>query len=422
MRDLGPNLVGKKVTLCGWVHRKRIHGGVLFIILRDETGTVQLSAHEDLVGERVFREADRATLESSITVDGIVKIDKRAPGGIEVAISNLRIVNLAEPWPIQRTAGRTFLLDHRHLHLRGLKPQAVMFVRDAVCRASRQYLEREGFTEVHPPLFIGVAVEGGATLFPIDYFGREVYLTQSGQLYLEAAINSLGKVYTLNPSFRAEKSRTRRHLTEFWEIECEVPFATHDDIMKVEEELLAHICTYASERCRNRLALLGRDLKIPETPFARITYDEGLEIAQKGGVEVEWGEEFGSEAERVISKRFTEPFFITGFPTKSRSFYHKPNPRDPKITLSSDLMAPDGYGELSSGGQRISDFDLLVRRIREQGLPLESYKWYLDLRRYGIPPHAGFGLGIERTVRWICGLPHIRDACLFPRTPDRVYP
>ncbi|HID91336.1 TPA: hypothetical protein EYP44_05190 [Candidatus Bathyarchaeota archaeon] len=267
-----------------------------------------------------------------------------------------------------------------------------------------------------------MAVEGGATLFPIDYFGRRVYLTQSGQLYLEAAINSLGKVYTINPSFRAEKSRTRRHLTEFWEIECEVPFATHDHIMKVEEGLLTYICSYVKRHCEGELRLLGREPRVPKPPFEKITYDEALEISRRAGVDVEWGEELGAEAERAVSKHFDEPFFIVGFPTKSRSFYHQPDPGNPSITLSSDLMAPGGYGELSSGGQRISDYDLLVKRIREQSLPLESYKWYLDLRRYGIPPHAGFGLGIERTVRWICGLSHIREACLFPRTPDRIYP
>ncbi|MFQ6085658.1 MAG: asparagine--tRNA ligase [Candidatus Bathyarchaeia archaeon] len=420
--DVDSRMIGKKVILRGWVHRKRFHGGVLFIDLRDPTGTVQLTIHRDQVDEMVYREAERTTLESSITIEGVVRADRRAPGGVEVSVNDLKIVNLARPWPIQRTSGKIFLLDHRHLHLRSPKVRAVMLIRSAVIRAMREHLEGEGFIEVQPPILISVAVEGGATLFPIEYFGRGVYLTQSGQLYLEAAITSLGKVYGLNPSFRAEKSRTSRHLTEFWEVECEVPFATHEDIIKLEEDLLVRACSHVVEHCQKELKELGRKFEVPQAPFERITYDEAIEIASKMGERVKWGEEFGARTERVISEHFEEPFFVEGFPTISRSFYHKPNPKDAKVTLSSDMMAPGGYGELSSGGQRISDYELLVKRIREQHLPLEDYKWYLDLRKYGIPPHSGFGLGIERTVRWICALKHIREACLFPRTPDRVHP
>lgn len=422
MGDVDQSLVGKSVTLCGWVQRRRVHGGVQFIILRDGTGTIQVSIHKDQVGKRAFGEAQKVTLESSVTVEGVVRTDKRAPGGLEVSARDVKIVSLADTWPIQKTAGKVFLLDKRHLHLRSPKVKAVMLVRTAVCRAIREFLDRDGFVEVHPPILISVAVEGGATLFPIDYFGKEAYLTQSGQLYLEAAITSLGKVYTMDPSFRAEKSRTRRHLTEFWEVECELPFATHEDAMKLEENLLTYICSYVKDQCEEELRLLKAKPVVPRPPFKRIKYDEAVRIARKAGLPVKWGEELGAEAERAVSTRFKDPFFIVGFPTVSRSFYHKPDPKDPKITLSSDLMAPGGYGELSSGGQRISDYDLLVKRIKEQALPLDNYKWYLDLRRYGIPPHAGFGLGIERTVRWICKLPHIRDACLFPRTPYRVYP
>ena len=422
INEISEEWEGRTVRLAGWVYRKRTHGNLIFFILRDGTGFIQVAIHRDKVDEKSFSEAEKATVESSVIVEGTVAKDPRAPGGLEIRASKVQLVGLAETWPITKTAGRVFLLDNRHLHLRSEKVRAVLLVRHEVCRAAREWLESHGFVEVHAPIIITAACEGGATLFPLEYFGRQAYLTQSAQLYEEAAITSLGKVYTIAPSFRAEKSRTRAHLTEFWQIECEVAFATHEDIMKIEEELVKYICDKVVERRSDCLKTLGREFRPPKLPFERITYDEALEILESKGMHVEWGEDFGADEIRTLSLSFDNPFFITRFPLSARSFYHMPEEDDPRVSKSSDMIAPEGYGEISTGGQRIHDYDLLVKRIKEQDLPLESYKWYLDLRKYGTVPQSGFGIGVERLVRWICGLYLIREACLFPRTPTRVYP
>jgi len=422
--EITEKLEGEKVTLTGWVYRKREHGKLVFIILRDGTGTIQVTIHKDKVDERSFKDARKVSLESAVKLTGIVKRDPRAPGGVEIQATSFEIVSLAEPWPITKDAGKVFLLDMRHLHIRSFKVRTILYLRSEICRYMREFLHKKGFVEIHAPIIITAACEGGATLFPLKYFGRKAYLTQSAQLYEEAAITSLEKVYTIAPGFRSEKSRTRRHLTEFWMVECEIAFATHEDIMKLQEELVTYVCEKIVEEHEKELKeILNREFKPPTIPFERITYTEALDLLrEKAGIELPWGEDFGAEAERELSKMFDQPFFVTHFPTVIRSFYHQPDPENPEVTLSSDLMAPEGYGELSSGGVRISDYDLLVKRIKEQNLPLESYSWYLDLRKYGIPPHAGFGIGIERLTAWICGLEHVRDTTLFPRTPSRVYP
>jgi len=421
--ELDPSLEGKTVTLTGWVHRKREHGGVIFIILRDPTGTIQVAGRRGKTPPAAFDAMKKVTLESSIIATGELVVDRRAPTGIELHATHFEIVNLAHPeWPLDKDAGETFLFDKRHLYLRSPSQISLMQIKAEISRAAHHHLDGEGFTEIFPPILVSASVEGGATLFPLNYFGRTAYLSQSAQLYEEAAICGLEKVYLLAPSFRAEKHRTRRHLTEFWHLEAEAAFTTHDDIMGVEERLVHAICQHVQRECQRQLKLLEAKVEVPQLPFKRITYDEALEIAAQQGYKIPWGEDFGTEAERAISSQFKDPFFITGYPTVSRSFYHMPDPERPEVTLSSDLLGSRGYGELTSGGQRIHDLELLLKRIREQGLDASSYDWYLELRRFGMPPHSGFGMGMERFLAWLIGLRHIRYACLFPRTPSRIQP
>jgi asparaginyl-tRNA synthetase len=421
--ELDPTMAGEKVILTGWVHRKREHGEVIFIIFRDSTGIIQVAGHRKKISSADFEALQTITLESSVRVSGEIVVDKRAPTGIELQLSSLEIVNLADSeWPLEKDAGEAFLLDKRHLHLRSPSQIAIMQVKAEISRAAHQHLDSEGFTEIFPPILVSASVEGGATLFPLKYFGTTAYLSQSAQLYEEAAICGLEKVYLLAPSFRAEKHRTRKHLTEFWHLEAELTFANHDDIMGVEERLVHAICKHVHDECKHQQNVLNVEIPIPQLPFKRIPYDEALEIASKKGFKIPWGEDLGTEAERAISKHFKEPFFITGYPTASRSFYHLPDPDRPEVTMSSDLIAPKGYGELTSGGQRIHDLDQLLSRIKEQKLDAESYDWYLELRKFGIPPHAGFGMGLERLLTWLLNLKHIRETCLFPRTPSRIQP
>jgi asparaginyl-tRNA synthetase len=421
--ELDSSSKGKVVTLTGFVHRKREHGGVIFIIFRDPTGTVQVAGHRKQISQAVFEAMQQVTLESSIRLRGKVLVDKRAPTGIEIHVTSFEIVSLADSeWPIEKDAGEAFLYDKRHLYIRSPSQTAIMQIKAEISRAAHKHLDSEGFTEIFPPILVSASVEGGATLFPLKYFGGTAYLSQSAQLYEEAAICGLEKVYLIAPSFRAEKHRTRRHLTEFWHLEAELTFATHDDIMGVEERLVQAICKHIKSKCKRQLSLLDVKIKVPSLPFKRITYDEAIEIAAQQGFKVSWGEDFGREVERAISQQFKEPFFIKGYPTSARSFYHLPDPDRPEVTLSSDLIAPAGFGELTSGGQRIHDLDQLMERIKEQALDPSSYSWYLELREFGLPPHAGFGMGLERCLVWLLGLKHIREACLFPRTPSRIRP
>lgn len=420
--ELSPSLAGQSVTLTGWAYHKREHGNIIFIILRDPTGTIQVAGHSQ-TAKAAFEAMQQTTPESSIRVTGEVVVDKRAPSGIEVRASSFEVVNLADSeWPLDKEAGEAFLYDKRHLYLRSPSQTAIMQIKAAASRAAHEHLDGEGFTEIFPPIMVSASVEGGATLFPLKYFEGTAYLSQSAQLYEEAAICGLEKVYLLSPSFRAEKHRTRKHLTEFWHLEAELVFATHDDIMGVEERLVHAMCQYIKDKCQRQLDLLKVNVKVPQLPFKRITYDEALEIAAQRGFKIAWGEDLGTEVERAVSLHFKEPFFVTGYPTVVRSFYHHPNPKRPEITLSSDLIAPDGYGELTSGGQRIHKLGQLLARIKEQNLDASSYDWYLELRKFGIPPHAGFGMGLERFLTWLLKLKHIREACLFPRTPSRIQP
>jgi len=413
-----------EVKLLGWISEKREHKDKIFLMLRDASGYIQLVASKDLLGERLFNEVREVGLETAVAVKGKVYDDERAPGGKEIHLTDFKVIAPSDIWPITPSALKSpgFLFDMRHLVIRGKRTRSILKIRAELMKAAQEYFEKHGYVWIQAPTFITSACEGGATLFEVKYFDTRVFLTQSAQLYEEAAICVFEKVYTIQPSFRAEKSRTRKHLTEFWHIEAEVAFATHDDIMRVEEEMLTYTIEKIVERCPEELSILKARIEPPKPPFPRITYDEALDILKKKGIEIPWGEDFGAEAERELSKEFDTPFFVMGFPTISRSFYHMPDPKNPKVTLSSDLMAPDGYGEITSGGERISDYNLLLSRIKEQGLNPEDYKWYLELRKYGLPPHSGFGLGVERTLRWLLRLDHIRQACWFPRTPSRIYP
>ncbi len=394
-------------------------------MLRDGTGYIQAASKKDRVSENAFRAFEQATRESAVGVSGTIRDDKRAPGGKEISVSDFVILAPAEPWPITKSAVKSsgsFLYDNRHLALRGRKVSSVLKIRANVIYATFDYFVENGFTLISAPTIVQNAVEGGSTLFELQYFGKKAYLSQSAQLYEEAAIAALGKVFIFQPAFRAEKSKTSKHLTEFWMIEAEQAFANQEKNMKLQEELVRAMAQRVLDHCSEELVILGRKFKFPENPFPRISYDEARTIASRSGVDFEWGEDVPTEAEKLISKQFEVPFFITGYPLSARSFYHMTEESNDKVTKSADLIAPEGYGEIATGGQRVHDYEVMMKRIRSQELPTESFSWYLDLRRYGMPEHSGFGIGVERTTRWLCGLKHIRGASLFPRTISRVTP
>jgi len=418
---------GKTIRMHGWIHHKRSSGGIQFLLLRDGTGIIQCTLKKEKVDTRTFQEVEKLPEESAIEVSGEVRKDPRAPRGHEVTISDIRILHKAEEdYPIARKYhGPEFLLDNRHLWLRNEKMQTIMRIRAKLLEAAREWFKENGYTEVQMPTLITAACEGGSTLFEVKYFDMKAYLTQSWQLYAEAVIASLGKIYTIAPSFRAEKSRTRRHLTEYWHLEAEAPWCDLDCTMKVQEGLVSHICRKIALELPEELESLGRDPKTllrVEPPFEKITYDSAVDILKKDKVEIKWGEDLGWEQERHLALKFEKPFFVTRYPKGAKAFYHKPDPKNPEVTLSADLLAPEGYGEIIGGGQRIHDLQELLERIKEEKLDTKDYQWYVDLRKYGSVPHAGFGLGIERTLAWICKLKHIRDAIPFPRLINRVYP
>ena len=415
--------VGKEVALRGWVYRVRVQKNHVFVVLRDSTGIIQVVVEDT---NPAFDEAEKASIESSVEVRGLVKEDPRAPGGLEVRANDFKIISLAEPFPITKDASREFLLDVRHLWVRSRRMNAILKVRHEVFRCIHEFFTERGFVEVQAPMFITAAVEGGATLFTVDYFGRkDIYLTQSAQFYLEALIYSLERVYTIAPSFRAEKSRTRRHLTEFWHAEAEVAWYRLNDVLKLEEDLISYIVDKVLERRMDELKFLKRRIEALENvkaPFYRLSYDEAIEMLQEKGFEIEWGEDLGADEERALTLEFDKPVFLYGYPEQAKAFYHKNDPSRPEVTLSADLLAPEGYGEIIGGGERIENYDELIDKIRRFGLNPDDYGWYIDLRRYGSVPHAGFGLGVDRLVMWICGLDHIIDAIPFPRTIRRTYP
>lgn len=424
IRDVFKTEPGEEVEVRGWVTTKNSMGGLVFAVLRDGTGYIQVSAKKGVAPPDSIDAINSATRESAVAVTGVVRQDARAPGGVEVSVRDFRVISKAEPWPITKTAAKSasYLYDVRHLSIRSRKVSATMRLRNEVVGACFDFFREHAFTLISAPSFVQAAVEGGSTLFPVEYFGKKVYLSQSAQFYEEAALAALERVWIYQPAFRAEKSRTPKHLTEFWMVEAEQAFADQADNMRLQEELLSFIVRRAVENRSEDLKTLGRSIRVPPVPFDRVTYDEVRELAGREGIAFEWGEDVPTEAERLVSLAHGDPFFITDYPLSARSFYHMTYPDRPKVTKSADLIAPEGYGELATGGQRIASFEQLMERIRSQELPTEAFGWYLDLRRYGMPEHAGFGMGVERVTRWLGGLKHIRAASLFPRTMTRVAP
>ena len=419
------NPADTKVTLMGWVSTKSSIGGIKFATIRDGSGYIQVACKKDRVSPKAFEDFERAGKESAVAVQGVLREDKRAPGGKEVSVTDFQVLALADKWPITRSAVRSrssFLYDKRHLAIRGRKASAVIKIRAEIIYAAFDFFVKNGFTLISAPTIVQNAVEGGSTLFEISYFGKKAYLSQSAQLYEEAAIAAFGKVFIFQPAFRAEKSKTSKHLTEFWMIEAEQAFTTQEENIRLQENLVKAMAERVLSNRGKELEILRRKFAFPEVPFPRVTYDEARSIAERNGIKFEWGEDIPTEAEKLISKQFDVPFFITGYPLSARSFYHMTEETNDKVTKSADLIAPEGYGEIATGGQRLHDFDSLMKRIESQELPTESFEWYLELRKYGMPEHSGFGIGAERTTRWICGVKHIRATSLFPRTISRIKP
>jgi asparaginyl-tRNA synthetase len=418
---------GQPVTLRGWLHNRRSSGKIHFLTLRDGTGFIQCVMSKQAVGEEAFRRADHLSQESAIVVQGTVRADSRAPGGYEVDVTGLEVVSEAQSYPITpKEHGVDYLLDRRHLWIRSARQQAILRVRHEVINAVRDFFNSRGFILADTPIFTPSACEGTTTLFPVQYFeGETAYLTQSGQLYNEANAMALGKVYCFGPTFRAEKSKTRRHLTEFWMVEPEIAYATLDDVMDLAEALVESVVQRVLERRKPELKALERDtskLENVKTPFPRISYDEAAEILEKKGLAFDWGGDFGSPDETALSEEFDKPILVHRYPSAVKAFYMKPDPKRPEVALCVDVLAPEGYGEIIGGGQRLDDYELLLQRIKEHNLPQEAFEWYLDLRRFGSVPHGGFGMGIERVVSWICGLEHLREAIPYPRMLYRIYP
>jgi len=419
--------VGQVVTLRGWVTHLRSSGKVRFVVLRDGSGVAQGVLVKGRLPDADFDAFESLTQESSLTLTGLVKAEPRAPGGFELEVSGLTPLFIAQEYPIApKEHGVGFLMDHRHLWLRSPRQQAVLRIRDEVSRACRDFFHDQGFTLVDTPILTPTACEGTTTLFETNYLDRgKAYLSQSGQLYLEAAAMALGRVYCFGPTFRAEKSKTRRHLTEFWMVEAEAAFFTLEDVMQLAEALVRTLVLKVLENQGEALHILERDLtplKAIDGPFPRLSYAEALERLKDQGVEVPWGEDFGGDEETVLSELFHRPVLLHRYPLSCKAFYMEADPVDPRLALCVDMLAPEGYGEIVGGSQRVADLDILLGRLAEHHLPQEPLEWYLDLRRYGSVPHAGFGLGLERLVGWICGLKHVRETIPFPRLLDRLYP
>ncbi len=414
-----------KFNIRGWVYRERKGKNNIFIILRDSTNIIQCVVKKEKVNKDVWEKAEKVTIESSLEISGNIKKDKRATGGYEIEVEELNIVNLAQPFPITKDYSPEFLLEKRHLWLRSRKLTAVMKVKETILDASREFFKMNGWHEVTPPIITSTACEGGSTLFQLKYFNDIAYLSQSAQLYLEALIFSLEKVWSLTPSFRAEKSKTSRHLAEYWHLEGEAAWLDFEGLLKFMEGLISHICQRVAEKNEKELKFLGRDietLKKIKPPFPRITYDEALKILEKDGIKIKWGKDLRTIEEDTLMKHYEKPLIVTKYPKEVKAFYMKEDPNNPKVVLCCDIIAPEGYGEIIGSSERETDINKLIKRLKESGEDIKNYEWYLDLRRYGSVPHSGFGMGVERVVSWICKLDNIKDAIPFPRTMLRKYP
>ncbi|MGT8903568.1 asparagine--tRNA ligase [Bacillus safensis] len=419
--------VDQEVTIGAWIANKRSSGKIAFLQLRDGTGFIQGVVVKAEVEEEVFKLAKSVTQETSVYVTGQVTKDERSPLGFELQVKSIEVIHEATDYPITpKEHGTEFLMDHRHLWLRSKKQHAIMKIRNEIIRATYEYFHQEGFVKVDPPILTGSAPEGTTELFATKYFDEDAYLSQSGQLYMEAAAMALGKVFSFGPTFRAEKSKTKRHLIEFWMIEPEMAFVEFNENLEYQENYVSHVVQSVLENCKVELQTLGRDtakLENIKAPFPRITYDEAIKLLQeKGFDDIEWGDDFGAPHETAIAESYDKPVFITHYPTSLKPFYMQPAPDRKDVVLCADLIAPEGYGEIIGGSERVHDLKLLEARLKEHGLDQETYKWYTELRQYGSVPHSGFGLGLERTVAWISGAPHVRETIPFPRLLNRLYP
>jgi asparaginyl-tRNA synthetase len=419
--------IGQQVTLRGWVAHVRSSGKIRFVVMRDGSGLAQGVLVKGHLPEKDFAAFEELTLESSLKLTGMVKAEPRAPGGFELQVTGLMPVHIAQEYPIQpKEHGVGFLMDQRHLWLRSARQQAILRVRDEVCRACRDFFHDRGFVLIDTPILTPTACEGTTNLFETDYLDRgKAYLSQSGQLYLEAAAMALGKVYCFGPTFRAEKSKTRRHLTEFWMVEAEAAFYTLEDLLNLVEDFVRFIVVRVLTNREPDLAVVERDLAQLEAvakPFPRLSYTDAVAKLREQGVEMAWGDDLGGDEETALSLMFEAPVMVHRYPRAAKAFYMEADPDNPDLALCVDMLAPEGYGEIIGGSQRVDDLNVLLERLREHNLPREPFEWYLDLRRYGSVPHSGFGLGIERTVAWLCGLKHVREAIPFPRLIDRLYP
>jgi asparaginyl-tRNA synthetase len=419
--------VGKTVTIGAWLSNKRSSGKIAFLQLRDGSGFVQGVVVKSEVGEEIFAKAKGLTQESSLYVTGTVKEDERSALGVELEVTDVEVLHQAVDYPITpKEHGTEFLMDHRHLWIRSKRQHSILKIRNEIIHAVNEFFYNNDFVKVDPPILTGSSAEGTTSLFHTKYFEEDAYLSQSGQLYMEAAAMALGKVYSFGPTFRAEKSKTRRHLIEFWMIEPEMAFVEHEESLEIQEQFISHIVQSVIKRCENELKTLGRDVSKLENviaPFPRVSYDDAIKmLKEKGFDDIEWGDDFGAPHETAIAESFDKPVFITNYPKDIKAFYMKPDPNRDDVVLCADLIAPEGYGEIIGGSQRIDDLSLMEQRYEEHGLTDDAYKWYLELRKYGSVPHSGFGLGLERTVAWISGAEHVRETIPFPRLLNRLYP
>lgn len=418
--------IGQHVRIGCWVHNKRSSGKIQFLQLRDGSGFIQAVAVKKEIDEQAWEKVSKLTQESSLYVTGLVREDERSQSGFELTLQDVEIIQVTEEYPITpKEHGIDYLMDHRHLWIRTPRQRAILVIRGQIIKAIQQFFEQQSFHLVDPPILTPSSAEGTTNLFHTQYFDQDAYLTQSGQLYMEAAAMALGRVYSFGPTFRAEKSKTRRHLIEFWMIEPEMAFVEHEESLEIQEAFVAYVVQSVLKNCSKELQILERDLSKLQNitgNFPRITYDDAIRFLQEHGFNIQWGEDFGAPHETAIAESYEKPVFITHYPTELKSFYMKPDPRRPEVVLCADLIAPEGYGEIIGGSQRIDDPALLEKRFEQHKLPIEAYQWYLDLRKYGTVPHSGFGLGLERTVAWICGLEHVRETIPFPRLLYRLYP
>ena len=426
IEDIGKH-EGEEVTIKGWLHNRRSSGKIHFITVRDGSGFIQAVMSKAAVGEELFKAADHLSQETSITVTGTARADKRAPSGYEIDVKTIEVVGSSHDYPITpKEHGVDYLLDRRHLWIRTERQQAILRIRHEIINAVRDFFNDRGFILADTPIFTPAACEGTTTLFPAQYFeDQTAYLTQSGQLYNEANAMALGRVYCFGPTFRAEKSKTRRHLTEFWMVEPEVAYADLNDVMALAEDLVVSVVGRVLEKRRRELTIIERDvskLEAVQKPFPRISYDDAVKRLQAKGLPIQWGGDFGGPDETTLSEEYDRPVLVHRYPAAIKAFYMKPDPERPDLALGVDMLAPEGYGEIIGGGERLADLDLLLQRIKEHNLPQEAFEWYLDLRRYGTVPHGGFGMGIERVVSWICKLEHVRETIPYPRMLDRLYP